>query len=183
MGETPQKGVLVAGLMSKPKYIPTWYNYDKTGSELQHQCATENAGKNYFTRCQMSILQDHIQDIIPRLPNELILVDIGSGNCSKSKICIDELIERQGKCSFYPVDISKEFLLQSASKLSNEYGAAVNITPIPKDFEQGIEQLRSVEGPKLVLFLSTLMIMSYDDQVNILRKISTILTGFRGCEL
>ncbi|OWF56373.1 uncharacterized protein LOC110448217 [Mizuhopecten yessoensis] len=170
------KSTLEAGLTSSPKYIPTWYNYDEIGSELHHKYTTGNSGNNYFTRSQLSIIQDNIQDIIPRTPHGLTIVDLGSGNCTKTRLFIDELLRRQQKCSFYPVDISSEFLLKSVSKLTREYGDALSITPIPADYEQGIEHLKRVEGPKLILFFASIINLSYDEQVDTLRMISTMMT-------
>ncbi|XP_060069417.1 histidine N-alpha-methyltransferase-like [Ylistrum balloti] len=169
--------ILVNGLTSSPKFIPTWYNYDEVGSELEHKCVMENPGY-YFAKSQMSVLRDNIESIIPSVPYELTLVDLGSGNCSKTRLVIDELLKRQHKLKFYPVDISKDFLLKSMKKLSEEYDNEVEITPIAADYVQGIEELgKVVKGPKLILWFGSIINMSYDEQVNTLKMISTVMTN------
>ncbi|OWF56372.1 Histidine-specific methyltransferase EgtD [Mizuhopecten yessoensis] len=175
MGEDA-KQALVKGLTSTPKYIPSWYSYDETGSELGFKCTVENPGY-YFSRSETCTLQNYVQDIIPRVPYGLTLIDIGSGNCKKTKFVINELLQRQNGLSYYPVDISEEFLLKSVKDLSEEYDDSLVITPIPADYEKGIEQLKNMEGPKVILFFGCLISLSFEDQVNTLRMISTIMTA------
>ncbi|OWF48190.1 Histidine-specific methyltransferase EgtD [Mizuhopecten yessoensis] len=171
-----QKQSLVTGLTSSPKYIPTWYNYDDVGSELQHICTTENPDY-YSTRSQMSVLQHNVQDIIPRVPYDLILVDIGSGNCYKTRHVINELLRRQKTLLFYPEDISEDFLSRTVKELSEDYHDSLVVTPIAADHVQGIEQLKRVKGVKIILWLNSIVGLSYDDQVNTLRMISTMMTA------
>ncbi|XP_021349782.1 uncharacterized protein LOC110448071 [Mizuhopecten yessoensis] len=168
--------ILVKGLTSSPKHIPTWYNYDDVGSQLEHKCVMENPGY-YFTRSQMSVLQNNIQSILPSGPHQLTLVDLGSGNCSKTRPIIDELLKTQHNLAFYPVDISGDFLLKSMDELSKEYGKKVQITPIAADYMQGIKQLRGVDGPKLIMWFGSIINLPYDEQVNTLRLISTMMTA------
>ncbi|XP_060080659.1 histidine N-alpha-methyltransferase-like [Ylistrum balloti] len=169
------KQSLLRGLTSSPKYIPTWYNYDDVGSELQYQCTTD-IPDYYLCKSDRSLLEHRIQDIIPRLPYDVALVDLGSGNCSKTRLVIDELLSRQETVKFFPVDISEEFLLKSVKDLSKEYDESLVITPIAANYEQGIERLKQVEGPKIILWFDSIINQSYDDQVNTLRVISTMMT-------
>ncbi|XP_069114386.1 histidine N-alpha-methyltransferase-like [Argopecten irradians] len=169
------KQMLVAGLESSPKYIPFSYKYDEVGSMLQKEICEFNDGY-YLTASETWILQHHVQDFIPDVPNDLTLVDIGSGDCSKTRFVIDELIKRQSTLTFYPLDISGEFLLKTATKLKEEYGDSLKIHPIVSDYKEGIEQLRQIKGTKLILSMGTILNLSYEDQINILRLISTIMT-------
>ncbi|XP_033758363.1 histidine N-alpha-methyltransferase-like [Pecten maximus] len=142
-----RKQSLVTGLTSSSrKYIPTWYNFDKTGSELNLTAVTKNGGY-YLTKSQTSGLEQHVQDIIPRVPYDFTLVDLGSGDCSKTRYVIDELLKRQHNLSFFPVDISREFLLNSTKKLREEYADSLVVTPIGADYQQGVEQLKG-QNPK-----------------------------------
>ena len=36
-----------------------------------------------------------------------ILADLGSGNCEKSRLFVDAILERQSKLQFIPIDISE----------------------------------------------------------------------------
>ncbi|XP_060084464.1 histidine N-alpha-methyltransferase-like [Ylistrum balloti] len=170
-----KKQKLVTGLTSHPKYIPAWYNYDDVGSKLQHESGEINRDY-YLTRSQISFLELNVQDIIPRDSNELTLVDLGSGNCSKTRYVIDELMKRQKMVQFYPVDISGDFLMKASAVLSEVYDNSLVIRPIAADYEQGIIQLKHASGVKFILWFASMMNMSYDDQVNTLRMISSIMT-------
>ncbi|XP_069114387.1 histidine N-alpha-methyltransferase-like [Argopecten irradians] len=166
---------VVAGLESNPKYIPFSYKYDEVGSRLQKE-SCRMVQDYYLTASETSILQHQVRDIIPDVPNDLTLVDISSGDCSKTRFVIDELIKTQNTLIFYPLDISGEFLFKAATKLKEEYGDSLTVHPIASDYVEGIEQLRQIKGTKLILWIGTIFNLSYEDQINILRLISTIMT-------
>ncbi|XP_069114744.1 histidine N-alpha-methyltransferase-like [Argopecten irradians] len=169
------KRMLTRGLTSSQRYIPSWYNYDETGSKLHHIFATENTNY-YFTSSQVSALQENIQAIIPRVPYDVTLVDLGSGNCSKTRYVIDELLKSQKHLSFYPVDVSEDFLMASVKDLTKEYGDSLDVKPIAEDYVKAIEELRMMEGPKIILWFGSIVNLTYAEQVNILSKISTIMS-------
>ncbi|XP_060073484.1 histidine N-alpha-methyltransferase-like [Ylistrum balloti] len=136
------KQSLINGLNSCPKYIPTWYKYDLLGSELEHDCRDSEKNKDYYLyRCMVSCLQANIQDIVPDSQNCYTLVDLGSGNCSKTRHVIDQLLKKQNHLSFYPLDISKEFLMRTADKLSQDYGEKLTIHPTAENYVNGIEKM------------------------------------------
>ncbi|XP_069114388.1 histidine N-alpha-methyltransferase-like [Argopecten irradians] len=166
---------LVIGLESKPKYIPFSYKYDEVGSMLQKDIYEFNDGY-YLTASETWILQHHVQDIIPDASNDLTLIDLGSGDCSKTRFVIDELIKRQKTLTFYPLDISGEFLLKVATKLKEEYGDSLTIYPMSSDYKEGIEHLIQIKSTKLILWIGTMFNLSYEDQINTLRLTSTIMT-------
>ncbi|XP_033754805.1 histidine N-alpha-methyltransferase-like [Pecten maximus] len=116
------------------------------------------------------------KDIVPNVSYDLTLVDLGSGNCSKTRFVIDELLKRKKKLTFYPVDISAEFLMNSSKLLSEEYDNCLEVRPIAADYVQGIEQLKRVTGAKLILWLSSIFNLPYDGQVSTLSKISTMMS-------
>ncbi|XP_033755690.1 histidine N-alpha-methyltransferase-like [Pecten maximus] len=173
--EVDKKRILIRGLTANPKYIPSWYIYDETGSKLHHIFATENPNY-YLTESQVSVLQNNIQEIIPRLPYEIKLVDLGCGNCSKTRHIIDDILKRQHQLSFYPVDVSEDFLMTSARELKEEYGDSLLLSPIAKDYIRAIEELKKVEGPKIILWIGSISNLTYTDQVTILRMISTMMS-------
>ncbi|XP_069114733.1 histidine N-alpha-methyltransferase-like [Argopecten irradians] len=168
------KQTLVKCLTSNPRHLPTWYNYDDIGSEMEYNISVKNKN-SYSLRSQVSVLQRNVQDIIPNVPYDLTLVDIGSGNCSKTRYVINELLKRQDRLIFYPEDISEGFLLRTARKLLEEY-ESLSVRPISAEHAEGIQQLRNVEGTKLILWFNGIINLSYDDQVQTLHQISTIMT-------
>ncbi|XP_069114709.1 histidine N-alpha-methyltransferase-like [Argopecten irradians] len=170
-----QRLKLVTGLKSSPKYIPCWYNYDEIGSQLQQEIVEVHQGY-YLTTSRISLLQQSVHDIIPDVPNDLTLVDLGSGDCSKTRFIIDELIKRQNTLTFYPLDISEEFLLKTVTKFTKEYGNSLSTHPVTSDYVQGIEQLKQIKGAKLILWLGSMINLPYEDQFSTLRLNSTMMT-------
>ena len=47
------------------------------------------------------------QDIINKVAGPIVLADLGCGNCEKTRIFIDAILEKQDKLHFIPVDISQ----------------------------------------------------------------------------
>ncbi|XP_069114711.1 histidine N-alpha-methyltransferase-like isoform X2 [Argopecten irradians] len=170
-----QKQKLVAGLESSPKYIPVSYKYDEIGSRLQKESCEHNHDY-YITASELSILQHNVQDIIPDVPNDLTLVDLGSGDCSKTRFVIKELLKRQKTLMYYPLDISGEFLIKAAKSLKDDFGDLLEVHPIASDFIQGMEQLKRIKGVKLVLWIGGIFALPYEDQISKLKLFSTIMT-------
>ncbi|XP_033755765.1 histidine N-alpha-methyltransferase-like [Pecten maximus] len=169
---------LIKGLKSFPKYIPAWYKYDTLGSELELECRDTAKNTDYYLyRCMTSCLQSNIQEIVPNKKTSYKLVDLGSGNCSKTRHVIDQLLLTQKQLAFYPVDISKDFLMRTVDNLYEEYGRRLVIYPTTENYMNGIEKLRHLEGPKVILWFNAILNLTYRDQVEILRQISTIMTG------
>ncbi|XP_021368655.1 uncharacterized protein LOC110460196 [Mizuhopecten yessoensis] len=167
--------LLVKGLTSFPKYIPTWYNYDEVGSELEDKCTIDNTGY-YLRRSQISILETSVQDIIPSVPYDFSLVDLGSGSCTKTRYFLDEMLLRQKQLTFYPVDISGDFLMKTVEQISSEYGENLTISPVTASYESGLEHLRYEDGPKIILWFGSIINLSYEDQVDKLKLISSMMT-------
>ncbi|XP_060062523.1 histidine N-alpha-methyltransferase-like [Ylistrum balloti] len=167
--------LLLKGLTSYPKYIPTWYNYDELGSELEDKCTINNTGY-YLRRSQIAILETSIKEIIPSAPYDFSLIDLGSGSCSKTRYFLDEMLLRQKRLTFYPLDISEEFLMKTVQQISNEYGDRLSLSPVAANYENGIEKLRSANGPKIIVWFGSIINLSYDDQVAKLKLISSLMT-------
>lgn len=173
------KRKLLNGLQSDPKFIPTWYNYDDVGSRLRCQAANRMKDVEscfYLSGAQNFVAEHYVREIIPKGPYDLTLVDLGSGNCSPARPFIDEMLRRQDTLTFYPLDISGDFLMHGVHHLSEDYNNSLVIKPIVADYVKGIEQLRTAEGPKMILWLNGISNLSYQDQVNTFRLLSKVMT-------
>ncbi|XP_033759606.1 histidine N-alpha-methyltransferase-like [Pecten maximus] len=169
------KKELLAGLMSTPKYIPGWYIYDKEGSRLNDVCLKEN--KNYyFHRCELNVLETHLSSMLTFDTENTVLVDMGSGNCQKTRLFIDNILQNQDKLTFYPIDISHEFLSDTCRQLSEEYAEKLEINPIATDYETGISEIRTFIYPKLILWFGSIQILEPDDQIRILQLLRSAMT-------
>jgi dimethylhistidine N-methyltransferase len=124
---------VIAGLTATPKRLPPKYFYDSAGSELFERITT--LPEYYPTRCEISILQAHAQDIAALIPSGAALIEFGSGSSAKTRIVLKAA---KGLAAYVPVDISGEFLEQQAAALRAEY-PAVAMMPVVADFNQPFE--------------------------------------------
>lgn len=106
-----QKNEILAGLKSKQKRISAKYFYDQAGSELFE--AITQLPEYYPTRTEIALLEKHHFDILQQAGQNSVLVEYGSGASTKIRLLLDAL----RPLAYVPLDISKEFLYDSAIEL------------------------------------------------------------------
>lgn len=104
------------GLHSSPKTIYSKYFYDEKGSELFEKI-TETP-EYYPTRTEISILETYKDEMAEMIGPVSILIEYGSGSSKKIRTLLASLHSLE---EYIPIDISKDFLLQSCLKLSVEF--------------------------------------------------------------
>lgn len=117
------------GLSATPKSLSPKYFYDELGSQLFDAiCLTP---EYYLTRAENEIIECYADEIVGSLADEKILLEMGSGSASKTRLIIEALLKKQSHLLFMPVDISasalessSRILLQSFPRLSIEAYAA-----------------------------------------------------------
>lgn len=106
---------VIQGLQMDQKMIPPKYFYDKTGSELFDKIC--NTQEYYPTRTELEILKNNASDIASNVGPECLLVEPGSGSSHKVRTLLDALKPQ----AYIPMDISKTYLIEAASKISDDY--------------------------------------------------------------
>lgn len=106
-----QQVEILQGLRQKPKRISAKYFYDQTGSEL-FEAITE-LPEYYPTRTEIALLKQYRDDILQRAGEHSVLVEYGSGASTKIRLLLDALKPQ----AYIPLDISKDFLFDSAIQL------------------------------------------------------------------
>lgn len=119
---------VVRGLSQRQKTLPCQYFYDEAGSVLFEQIT--DLDEYYPTRTEVAILKAHIGDIVDTLGDDVLLVEYGAGASTKTRILLDHLVEPAG---YVPIDVSEEFLLQTADGLRRDY-PDLPVHPIVGDF-------------------------------------------------
>jgi dimethylhistidine N-methyltransferase len=104
------------GLNSPIKTIHAKYFYDKRGSELFEQITETD--EYYQTRTEILILEKYTEEIAKRVGKMTTLIEYGSGSSKKIKTLLASLHSLK---KYMPIDISRDFLLQSCLKLSLEF--------------------------------------------------------------
>jgi L-histidine N-alpha-methyltransferase len=137
---------VLAGLGAPVPAVPARWLYDHRGSELFDEIT--RLPSYYPTRTETAIFHDIMPDVAARVPKGAVVVEFGAGSATKTPI----LLEAIAPAAYVPVDISGDYLEQSASELQTRF-PAIEVIPVVADFARpftlpgGIEDL-----PKLGFF-------------------------------
>jgi dimethylhistidine N-methyltransferase len=108
------------GLLSRPKWLPSWLFYDEAGSRLFDQI-TEIA-EYYVTRTERAILTERADEIVERAAGDeaLRVVELGAGSCDKTRVLLRSAVERQDTVVYEPVDVSASALTDAQERIESE---------------------------------------------------------------
>jgi dimethylhistidine N-methyltransferase len=126
------------GLTSQSKYLPFVYFYDHIGSQLFEKIC--DLPEYYLTRTETDILETNARDIASQFSEKTVLVELGSGSSTKTRILIDAFLECQGLAHYTPIDVSHQMLEESSYALLKEY-PALEINAIAARYNEGIDHL------------------------------------------
>ncbi|XP_035677909.1 histidine N-alpha-methyltransferase-like [Branchiostoma floridae] len=144
---------VVASLTSPRRYVPSWYLYDTRGSELCEEQIQKS--KTYkLWQHEYSILQTHADDIVSKVSYPAVLVDLGSGASSKTRLIIEAMLKRGGRFTFVPVDMAKEFIETCGRQLDTDY-PGLTVEPFVGLYMDGVRHVAAREEPKLLLWLGS----------------------------
>jgi len=161
------------GLSATPKHLPAKLFYDEIGSELFEQIT--ELPEYYLTRTERSILERFAGEILQQAGPSLTLVELGAGTASKTCVLIEELLQRQSRALFYPIDVSPSALDEAMRQLGRQF-PGLRVSPIVADYTGGVPALSRISGRKLVLYIgSSIGNFEPPDAVRILRRIRQAL--------
>lgn len=164
------------GLSSHPKTLSPKYFYDRTGSKLFEDIC--ELPEYYVTRTERTILKKYAQEIVNQTSNHTTLVELGSGNSSKTRLVIEALLKRSKKLHYIPIDFSKNILVESAKTLLRKY-PGLKITAYVSDYHTALNALKqkNIER-KLILFLgSSIGNFDKNEGINFLKKTRETMNG------
>ena len=128
---------VLAGLGREPRAIPARWFYDRRGSELFE--AITALPEYYPTRTEIGILEAIGPELAERIPAGAAVVEFGSGSSTKTPL----LIEAIAPAAYVPIDITGDFLRQSAAALGGRF-PDLPIIPVEADFMQPLKLPREV---------------------------------------
>lgn len=135
-----------AGLSQSPKAIPARWFYDVTGSALFEDITA--LPEYYPTRSETDLLTRHSADLATAIGPGRAVVELGSGSSAKTPL----LLHAIAPAAYVPVDISGEFLRESAAALADEF-PGLPIYPVEADFTGRVEMPKEIADiPKLGFF-------------------------------
>lgn len=125
---TDELAEIVRGLSRDQKMVSPKYLYDERGSRLFDEIT--ELPEYYLTNTELGIMRDNIDEIVALVGKQASLIELGSGSSLKTRILLEHLSEL---AAYVPVDISDEFLQQSAQQLREEF-PHVDVHPVVADF-------------------------------------------------
>lgn len=170
---TPQQNMrleVIEGLLQEQKVLPAKYFYDHIGSQLFEQITQQP--EYYPTRTELAILEQHRAEIARSIGDVHTLIEYGSGSSRKIQMLLETFTHLD---TYMPIDISKDFLMESARQLSERY-PALHIKAVCGDYSQSIS-LPVEESQKRVIFFpgSTIGNFEPEEAMRFLRHSSRIL--------
>ncbi|XP_066274245.1 histidine N-alpha-methyltransferase-like [Branchiostoma lanceolatum] len=166
---------VVASLTSSRRYVPQWYVYDTRGSELCEELIQKSKTYKVWQH-EYSILQTHADDIASKVSYPAVLVDLGSGASSKTRLIIEAMRKLYGNFTFVPVDMAKEFIETCGRRLETDY-PGLTVEPFGGLYMDGVRHVASRDEAKLLLWLgNSFSNVSVHHQVEMLQDIREQLT-------
>lgn len=137
---------VIAGLSAPIRAIPARWLYDRRGSELFE--AITQLPEYYPTRTETALLEAHCPGVGARVGAGSVVVEFGSGSSTKTPI----LLRCTAPAGYVPIDISGDFLRESADILAAEF-PDLRVDPVEADFMRPIRlPARWEQAPKLGFF-------------------------------
>ena len=144
-GAGDSRAELLEGLLQDNKKVNPKYFYDHQGSELFEQIT--QLEEYYPTRTELSILNHYAEEIATYCGSDCVLIEPGSGSSEKVRLLLDTI----KPAAYVPLDISAEFLYQSAVKLGREF-PWLNIHAICADFVEQWQTRTQLPTGRRVIF-------------------------------
>ncbi len=160
---------VAAGLSAPVKTLPSRYFYDAHGSALFEKIT--ELPEYYLTRTEANLLQKQASAIVAALDTNIEVVEFGSGSSAKTRLLFDAILKRQSVLHYTAIDISREFLRDSARALLDEY-PQLTVTAVAAEYRAATAILPPADLPRLFLFLgSNLGNFETDEATAFLRQI------------
>ena len=118
-------------------------------------------------------MQTYSEALVAKLKSETLLIEFGSGSSTKTKVLLEAFIRVHKKCTYMPIDISKEMLIKSANNLLENY-KELNVIAINSTYDDALQYISENLGnrSKLLLFLgSSIGNLNLDEQIHFLTGI------------
>jgi dimethylhistidine N-methyltransferase len=137
---------VLAGLSAAIPAVPARWLYDRAGSELFDEIT--RLPSYYPTRVETALLTQVMPEIAARVPRDLAVVEFGAGSATKTPL----LLEAIRPAAYVPVDISGDYLEESAAALDGDF-PALRVLPVVADFVHPFALPEEISGvPKLGFF-------------------------------
>lgn len=155
---------VIEGLSARPRSIPARWFYDDKGSALFEEIT--RLPEYYPTRTEAALLRRYGTEIAKLTGAGRAVVEFGSGSSAKTPW----LLNAVDPAAYVPIDISGDFLRQSAAALAQSF-PGLPILPIEGDFLKPIRLPAQIDSVARLGFFpgSTIGNLTPDSAVDLLR--------------
>jgi L-histidine N-alpha-methyltransferase len=156
------------GLSRAQKELPPKFFYDERGSRLFEEIT--RLPEYYLTRTERSLLERWMPGWIGTLAPRA-LVELGAGSAEKTRIVLDAIASTVDGAIYVPVDVSAEFLDQTADRIRAAY-PSIDVVPLVADITDDFTLPAGLPHPTLHAFLgSTIGNFAPGPAVELLRRV------------
>jgi L-histidine N-alpha-methyltransferase len=174
VGESSIREELINCLRANPKTLPSMYFYDHHGSELFETIT--KLDEYYPPKVEVPLLRSTAQKLKHELEN-CDLVELGSGDCSKISVFLDEVPEEiRQTIVYYPVDVCKQAIEKSACNLQDTY-PEMNIHGITADFLGHIEKIPAKRRRFFCFFGSTIGNLTEEQAMKFMTDLGKVMNN------
>jgi len=139
------------GLSRPQKELAPRFFYDERGSRLFEEIT--RLPEYYLTRTERALLQRWMPEWIGALAPRA-LVELGAGSAEKTRIVLDAITAAVESAVYVPVDVSAEFLDESAERIRAAY-PTIDVVPLVADITDHFALPPGLPGPTLHAFLGS----------------------------
>ncbi|HEU0052415.1 MAG TPA: L-histidine N(alpha)-methyltransferase [Longimicrobium sp.] len=139
------------GLSRARKELPPKYFYDERGSRLFEEIT--RLPEYYLTRTERALLERWMPSWIAAAGTRA-LIELGAGSATKTRIVLDAMVAAGTGEAYVPVDVSAEFLAETAADLAADY-PDLTIVPVAADFAAEFPLPDGLPAPVLHAFLGS----------------------------
>lgn len=160
MDQSDLEKTVIEGLSRTPPRLPHKLFYDRDGSILFDQIC--ELPEYYLTRAEIEILETYGAEIAAALGPRAVLVELGSGSSTKTRLLLDSLPDLH---RYVPVDISAEHLHEAAEALRAAH-PGLEVEPLVYDYSRTMPDVSALrdapEGSRVTVFFSGSSIGNFD---------------------
>ena len=144
------------GLSSFPKYIPSKYFYNDAGDKIFQEIM--ELEEYYLTNAEFEIFDTYkfqMLSLFNQHEHGFQLIEFGAGDGYKTKVLVEEFLNRRANFKYIPIDISGNVLKILEKDLTQKY-PDLQVEAIEDDYFKALKRL-NLEGKarKVVLFLGS----------------------------
>ena len=166
---------VLTGLKQKQKAVPARWLYDDSGSQLFEDIT--DLPEYYPTRAETEILEARGGEFARLIGEGRAVVEFGSGSSVKTPLLLRAIHPK----AYVPLDISGDFLRQSAAALAEKF-PAIDVYPVEADFMREVDLPEKVHSLKKLGFFpgSTIGNMVPRTAVDLLRSMRATMGAEHG---